>query len=199
MLKGQIGILTESGSKRPGTFEEIDPNTPAQPGIVYEHRIKTSLGWLVDPVTQAILGLQTTFTGLEVLYYSADPTTGDIVYQFWYPPTSEIRAMALPVLAIIIGVIIAILGAWFILSQLGIIKGKDPLTMLMEMIPGMIVTIVGGVVTSALPGKLKIVGIAPIGIGLYLLLQPFIAPPGPPVPPPPPGELGAEILTLEVK
>lgn len=196
-MQQQIAALSEYGSRRPGTFEEIDPNTQVMPGVVYEHRIQTSLGWLVDPVVQGILGLQAAFTGLQVLYYNTNPQTGDIVYQFWYPDTAQVRAMALPLIVVIIAVVLAILAGYIILQKVGIIKGPD----LLALIPSMLVTVIGGVVMGVLPGKAKIAGLPVLGIGIFMMLQAlgFIpSPPGPEPPPPPPGEPGAYITLIRV-
>lgn len=46
--------------------------------------------------------------------------------------------------------------------------------MFIKMLPGVIILTVGGVVTSALPGKIKMVGLIPIGYGAYLIASAFI-------------------------
>ncbi|MHA1852596.1 MAG: hypothetical protein ACTSUF_03705 [Candidatus Heimdallarchaeaceae archaeon] len=59
--------------------------------------------------------------------------------------------------------------------------GVDIIQMLVEMIPGMVVTGVGAVMTGILPGKAKIAGVVPLGIGLWLMLSPWL-PTQPPTP-----------------
>ena len=52
---------------------------------------------------------------------------------------------------------------------------EDIIDTIIKIIPGAVVTTVGGVLTAVLPGKIKIVGIAPIGIGLWMMVQPLLA------------------------
>ncbi len=106
---------------------------------------------------------------------------------------AEARAFGLPVIGGIISAIVVVLVViGIILIIVGMWTGKDPMELLMELFPGMVVTVAGGAVMGVLPGKLKVVGLVPLGVGLYLLLRPFM-----PEPEPPPG-LNAQISSITV-
>jgi len=109
-----VRILSEWGKRRKGFYTPIARNpeeamqVTVEPGIVYEHRIKTRWlpDWIIEPVTRGVLGLQETFQGLEVLYYKVE--RGEVTYQFWYPPQRQVTA-AHPALWAIIGLVLGII------------------------------------------------------------------------------------------
>ena len=196
----RTGELTVLGSPKDGTV----PDGVMEVGKVYEYYAETSLGWGLDLLTSTILGLQTAFQGMEVLYYNVNESTGIVNFQYWYPPTAQnlklAEAQALPMILAVIAVVIVVIGIFLILDWLGIYKTGivDIFGKLIQMMPGLVVTTIGGVVAGVLPGKAKIAGIVPIGIGVYLMLQPWLPsePPGP-EPPGPPGGESAEVIFIE--
>lgn len=50
-------------------------------------------------------------------------------------------------------------------------NGIPGIDQIMKMIPGIVVTIIGGVATSVLPGKIKIAGLPVVGYGLYMMID----------------------------
>jgi len=172
----QTGELTILGSPKAGTVAD----GPMEVGKVYEYYAETSLGWGLDLMTSTILGLQTTFQGLQVLYYNVNESTGIVNFQYWYPPTAQnlelARAQALPLILAVIAVVAVVIAAFLILDYLGIYETGvvDIFDKVIQMLPGMVITCVGGVITSVLPGKTKIAGVVPLGIGLWLMVEPWL-------------------------
>ncbi len=195
MQKGQMISFAEVPPGTVGkTWEELERGSPTvipgmgitmEPGVLYETQyvasgpITATIAWINAQIGVVISG----FMGVRTEYIIVEDNVLRHGYMIPQEAAAEARAFGLPIIGgiisavmvvlIVIGIILIIVGMW---------TGKDPMTMLMELIPGLVVTAVGGVVIGVLPGKTKIVGLAPLGIGLYLLIQPFI--PGPEPPPP---------------
>jgi len=168
----QSGIYTTVAA----TQAEAESLVP-EPGVVYEHRITLQepvTGAIITLVEQAILAIQQTFSMIKVTYWKADEN--EIVYQFMVP--SGVTGLFPPIWAIIV-IAIAILSAIAIISWVVFRVDVFGIGTLIKLIPGLIVTTVGGVLTSVLPGKAKIAGVVPIGMGLLMMVT-AILPPTPP-------------------
>jgi len=113
-----VKVLNERGKRRIGIFIPVDDKKPVEPGVIYEHRIKTRWlpDWIIDPVVRGILSLQEMFQGLELLYYKVE--RGEIIYQFRFPPEKQIT-IPHPVAYAIIGVILAIVALFLVDSIFG--------------------------------------------------------------------------------
>jgi len=183
---GQIITMEVAPGTENKTWTEIERGTPAvvpgmgiemEPGVLYETQYVAD-----NPITSTISQINAwigsaiaTFYGVRTEYIIVE---GDTLRHGYMIPSSyaaTARAFGLPVIGGIITAVMAVLIiGGIILIILGMWLGKNPIQLLMEMIPGMIVTVVGGVVTSVLPGKIRLVGLVPIGIGMWMLLQPLM-------------------------
>lgn len=193
-------ILTTAPGTEGKTWQEIGRGSPTavipgagttlEPGVLYETQYVAA-----DPITTAISTITAyigaaiaTLLGVRTEYILVEGTVLRHGYMVPATAAAELKAAGLPLptigaiigaigitgLLIIIGALLIIIGLWM--------AGVSPVDILFKILPGMIIIAVGGVITSALPGKAKIAGIVPIGIGAWLCLQPFM----PAVPPPPP-------------
>lgn len=195
MLGSQIANVTQgittfdtSGSETLGEFVEIERGDPFQipgltlqmePGKVYEVRYQTDnpIAQSLDFILAQISAIIGTFFGVQTLFIK---TEGNLLrHQFWIPQqTASVlreRGLALPAIGTIIGAIVLVLVIIGIVTIiLGFISpGGLTIENLIKAIPGFVVTVVGGVITGVLPGKTKIVGIVPIGIGTFMILEAF--------------------------
>jgi len=176
--------MAEWGVKQTGpttliasTQEEAEGVT-LEPGVVYEQRITVEGGVTGDIVLAlqgAIVTLQQTFGMIDVTYWYAE---GDIIiYQFMIPYGT---AGLLPPLWAVIAIIVGALALIAIIAWVVFRVDVFGIGTLVKLMPGMMVTVVGGVVTSALPGATKLAGLIPLGFGMYMMLQALGMVPGPP-------------------
>jgi len=176
----------ESGTYQSGTYTQI-ATTQAEAealmleqGVVYEHRITTSgpiSTAVISAFEGALLTLQQLFGMVRVTYWKAEGN--QIVYQFTIPSGQAVGLIA-PILWAVIVIVIAAIAIIAIVGWVVFRVDVFGFGTVIKLIPGMAVTIVGGIVMSVLPGKAKIAGVVPLGIGLWMMLQPFIPPsPGP--------------------
>jgi len=195
-----IQPLEESGSYQGGTYTQIATTMEQanqvilESGVIYEQRISFTepiSAALITAWTGAILTLQELFGMIDVTYWKTEEK--ELVWQFMIPAGQAVGQVAVT-LGTAIAIIIGIIAAFAIISWVVFRVDVFGVETILKLIPGMVVTAVGGVVMSVLPGKAKIAGVVPIGIGLYLLLQPFLPPP----PEPPPTEYTVDVtMTVE--
>jgi hypothetical protein len=183
-MRSTISIMEVAPGTEGKTWTEIERGSPSvipgmgvtmQPGVLYETQyvsdnpITESIAWLnaqIGAVLAAFAGVQTEYIIVE----------GNVLrHGYSVPADAAERGLALPLIGGIITAVIVVLAViGIILIIVGMWMGKDPMELLMELVPGMVVTVAGGAVMGALPGKAKVAGLIPLGIGLFLLLKPFI-------------------------
>jgi hypothetical protein len=173
-MKGELRAF-ETGTYQSGTYtqvagtEEAAKNVVMEPGIIYETRLQFSSPVSVD-LTQAILAIQSAVGMVKVTYMKVDGNT--LIYQAMIPTGQSVGLVPIlvwTVIAAVIAIVAIELIAVFVF-RVDIFKFED----IAKIIPGMIVTMAGAVVTSVLPGKTKVAGLVPLGIGAYMMLQPFV-------------------------
>lgn len=194
-----------TGTYQSGTYTQLAStqseaeNIQLVSGVIYEHRIMMSdtiTTSMMGTIQNAILGIQQTFGIIEVTYWKAEGT--EIVYQFRFTQGTS-TAQVIPVLWAVIAIVLIALASYVLMWKVFKVDplGIDTVT---KLIPGLIVTGIGGVMASALPGKSKIAGLVPIGIGASMMLSTVMGekPPEPP-PKPPPNQYGVTILSVKAK
>jgi hypothetical protein len=182
----QISVAAfESGTYQSGTYTRIASTqqeaeqVQMEPGVLYEQRISLGepiSGTLLGIIQGAILGIEQTFGMVKVTYWEASGT--EIVYQFMIPSGTAVTFIA-PVIWAVIFLVLAVLTIIAVISWVVFRVDIFGVGTILKLIPGIVVTAVGGIVMSVLPGKAKIAGVVPLGIGLWLLISPFLPPPGP--------------------
>lgn len=157
----------------PGLGIEMEPGVLYETQYVAQDPITTGISQITANIGAAIA----TLYGVRTEYIVVE---GNVLrHGYMVPIEAAIRikevGLAIPVIGAVIGAIgltglLVLIGALLIIIGLWA-AGIDPIELVTKLIPGMMITVVGGVVTGALPGAAKIAGLIPVGLGMYMMLQ----------------------------